>query len=159
MRAKLNVEFVVTVILMLVSAMALFYVYNNYPRLEKGYPSIALTVILGATLVHFIILLSRKPVAGAESLPPRRLGNLWRSKENRNILVTMAVSLAFVFAMNQLGFLVVSVLMIVLLPLYLGYRKLLPIILSGVICIGFVYFLFSQLYVPIPQGILAILTN
>lgn len=160
MNNKMNLEICTTWFFALFSLSGIIIVFAAYPRMEQGYPAIAFGTMLISSVVYLYQIYAKKARVKEKVRTENassHFSELWTKKENRNVIVTMAAAIAYILLMKTVGFVVISALFIILLPIYLGYRKPLPIILAAVICIGFVYFLFTRLYVPIPEGFLALL--
>ena len=157
MQKKVSIGLITTWFFAVASFVGFLYVRITYPNVEKGYPSL----IFGLMFIFSVVCLvetygkmrqnkaSESPGVKKEPTKEDCLGI-------KNTWFVIAVTCAYMLLMNVLGFLIGTILMMVLVPVCLGYRKPLPIILTSACCIVFVYFLFSKLYIPIPEGLLAI---
>lgn len=156
MRKKCTLELFTMWLFAVFAAAGLILVNMTYPSSEKGYP----TLIFGMMLLFSVICLVQYH---RNHTPARKAGAVEAQSDDDkptaeadtsgmfNTAVVIAASIAYLLLMNILGFLVDTLLLTILLPPILGYKKPLPIILTSICCITFIYFLFTRLYIPIPS--------
>ena len=151
MQKKFSLELFTKWFFALGSIAGLVYVRLTYPNSEKGYPSLifGLMLIFSAFCLYQHYFQKKSEAVEEQTEKPKSRGDVY-------MYGVIVVSIAYMLLMNVLGFLIDTLLYTILIPVFLGYRKPLPIILTSICCMGFVYFLFTKLYIPIPAGILAL---
>ncbi|CAM5784181.1 MULTISPECIES: tripartite tricarboxylate transporter TctB family protein [Brevibacillus] len=116
-----------------------------------GFPQgILILAILLALFSLFQTIRKRKKSTGEQHRPPEL------SKEFVGLLVSIA---AFVLAVDIIGFLIACFLLLLVLLLLLGEKKVGKVVgLSGVISISFTLLFGNLLSVPLPRGVEALKT-
>ena len=167
MKKRFSLDIITAWVFFAFSIYGLILVRSSYPNIEKGYP----TVVFGIMLAFSAAILIKnyygrikskgntvKSIVAAEKEQSENAAtSRGISAETKKTLITMAATIAYILLLNVLGFIIDSLVFAIVLPLLLGYKKIIPIVATGIICIIFVYFLFNRLYIPIPTGLLTFL--
>lgn len=167
MKKKFSLDIITSWVFFAFSIYGLILVRSSYPNVEKGYPTVVFGIMLAfsaAILIkhyHGRIKSKGDTAEGIIAAEKEKSENAASSKgisaETKRTLITMAATIAYILLLNVLGFIIDSLVFAIVLPLLLGYKKIIPIAATGIICIIFVYFLFNRLYIPIPSGLLSFL--
>lgn len=100
---------------------------------------------LGVMLVVQSVINRNKAIAGGEV----------EAKTFKSPAVTLVLIAAYAFLMDKIGFFVTSGVFMVVMMLFLGYRRILNMAITVIGMLGFIYILFVyQLNVALPSGLL-----
>ena len=125
---------------------AMFIGTKDFPDVTQLYSRIVLIIftVIGAVLVLTSLINAKKP--GGEEVSV---------KEFVNPLIIFAIVVAYVVLIDLVGFFVSSALFMPACMLFMGYKKPLPMILTTIGMLAFIYILFVvQLKVRLPHGFL-----
>ena len=147
-------DLVLPAILVVFSVIGLSYVLATFPRRERIAPAVVFLCLgvfsLVQTVKSFRSFRETEGPSGGEDPAPERL-DTWGIKAT---WVSVIAAVVYILLIQFAGFVAASALLLVGLPVYLGYRNILVVLMICSIFIGAVYLLFSQLHVPVPTGTL-----
>jgi len=138
------------VIGLVVIAIGLFGVYNamGMPDGTRPYTLVVTGIftLLGLLLAGNAIVYRNKPAHDC---------GVVTAKEMINPMIAFLMILVYTLLIPRVGFFVTSAVFMLIMMVWMGYRKPVPMVLTTGIMLGFIYFLFVvQLNVPLPSGIL-----
>jgi len=138
------------VIGLVVIAIGLFGVYNamGMPDGTRPYTLVVTGIftLLGLLLAGNAIVYRNKPAHDC---------GVVTAKEMINPMIAFLMILVYTLLIPRVGFFVTSAVFMLIMMVWMGYRKIVPMVLTTGIMLGFIYFLFVvQLNVPLPSGIL-----
>ena len=138
------------VIGLVVIAIGLFGVYNamGMPDGTRPYTLVVTGIftVLGLLLAGNAIVYRNKPAHDC---------GVVTAKEMINPMIAFLMILVYTLLIPRVGFFVTSAVFMLIMMVWMGYRKPVPMVLTTGIMLGFIYFLFVvQLNVPLPSGIL-----
>jgi len=136
------------------SVIGLSYVLATFPRRERIAPAVVFLCLgvfsLVQTVKSFRSFRETGVPSGEEDLASERL-DTWGIKAT---WVSVIAAFVYILLIQFAGFVAASALLLVGLPVYLGYRNILVVLMICFIFIGAVHLLFAQLHVPVPTGTL-----
>jgi len=138
------------VIGLVVAAIGLFGMYNaiGMPDGTRPYTLVVTGIftVLGLTLSGNAIYYRHKPAHDC---------GVVHAKEMVNPMIAFLMILVYTLLIPRVGFFITSAIFMLIMMVWMGYRKIVPMLLTTAIMLGFIYFLFViQLSVPLPSGIL-----
>lgn len=138
------------VIGLVVIAIGLFGMYNaiGMPDGTRPYTLVVTGIftVLGLLLAGNAIVYRNKPAHDC---------GVVTAKEMINPMIAFLMILVYTLLIPRVGFFVTSAVFMLIMMVWMGYRKIVPMVLTTGIMLGFIYFLFVvQLNVPLPSGIL-----
>ena len=143
---KGRIQDLVIGVIALAIGIVMFIETKSFPDITKVYCRIVLIIliVIGAAMILTSLINAKKP--GPEEV---------HVKEWINPLIIFAFVLVYVIMIDFIGFFVSSAIIMPVVMIFMGYKKPLPIILTTVGMLGFVYILFvTQLKLRMPQGLL-----
>ena len=135
-------------IIAIIIGVAAFIEAQKFPSDTQSYTFFATIVftLLGIILTVSSIVNAKKPSPGTEEVS---------LKSFTNPLLMFLIVLVYTILIGLLGFFTSSIIFMLGTMYFMGYRRPLPMILTTIGLLGFVYFLFViQLKVCLPTGIL-----
>ena len=138
------------VIGLIVAAIGIFGIYNamGMPDGTRPYTLVVTGIftVLGLTLSGNAIYYRKTPAHDC---------GVVTAKEMINPMIAFVMILVYTLLIPRIGFFVTSTVFMLIMMVWMGYRKILPMVLTTAGMMGFIYFLFVyQLHVPLPSGIL-----
>ncbi len=134
---------IVAIIFIVISAL-LIYEARTFPRRASfagGY-----VIFLALLLIIFSVLILISKDNKAESLEIKKLPKF--------LFLVLGTTL-YIFLIPYIGFFTISFLYMIVVMKYFGVKGILPLIISPLITLGFIYYIFVIfLTIPIPQGFL-----
>lgn len=116
---------------------------RDFKLLGRLFPQVISGSTLVACLAQTVISLKKKT--------PKKTGE----SKSVNFLVIIAIAIVYLVALPFAGFILSTVALMVMVPLYLGYRNQTVIWLLAILFSGGFYFVFKTFFfVPLPQGLL-----
>ena len=143
---KGRIQDLVIGIVALAIGVAMFLGTKEFPPITQLYCRIVLIILItiGAAMILTSLINAKKP--GPEEV---------HLKEWINPMIIFLIVLVYVFMIDKIGFFVSSAIVMPGIMLFMGYKKPLPMILTTVGMLGFIYILFvTQLKLRMPQGLL-----
>ncbi len=134
---------IVALIFIVISAL-MIYEARTFPKRASfagGY-----VIFLALLLILFSVLILASKDKKAENLKIEKFGKF---------LFLVLSTFLYIFLIPYVGFFTVSFIYMVVVMKYLGVKGILPLIISPLITLGFIYYIFVMfLTIPIPQGLL-----
>lgn len=143
---KGRIQDLVIGVIALAIGIAMFIGTKDFPAITQLYCRIVLIIlmVIGFAMILTSVINAKKP--GPEEV---------HVKEWINPLIIFAFVLLYVFMIDKIGFFVSSAIIMPAIMVFMGYKKPLPMILTTIGTLGFIYILFvTQLKLRMPQGLL-----
>ena len=138
------------VIGLIVAAIGLFGMYNAIGMPDGTRPY---TLVVTGIFTLLGVLLAGNAIV-YRNIPAHDCGVV-TVKEMINPFIAYVMIAAYALLIPRVGFFVTSAVFMLIMMVWMGYRKVVPMVLTTGIMLGFIYFLFVvQLNVPLPSGIL-----
>ncbi len=118
----------------------------QFPEATQMYTHVALGAFIGLAVILIVWSVLHAKVPGGETVNVKTFGNP---------MLTFVMILVYVLLLDKIGFFVTSAVFMLGFMWFMGYRKVLTMILTTVGMLGFLYLLFvHELHVSLPDGIL-----
>ena len=143
---KGRIQDLVIGVIALAIGIVMFIGTKDFPAITQLYCRIVLIIlmVIGFAMILTSVINAKKP--GPEEV---------HLKEWINPLIIFAFVLVYVFMIDKIGFFVSSAIIMPAIMVFMGYKKPLPMILTTLGTLGFIYILFvTQLKLRMPQGLL-----
>ena len=143
---KGRIQDLVIGVIALAIGIVMFIGTKDFPAITQLYCRIVLIILM---VIGFAMILTS--VINAKKPGPQEV----HLKEWINPLIIFAFVLVYVFMIDKIGFFVSSAIIMPAIMVFMGYKKPLPMILTTLGTLGFIYILFvTQLKLRMPQGLL-----
>ena len=143
---KGRIQDLVIGVIALAIGIVMFIGTKDFPAITQLYCRIVLIILM---VIGFAMILTS--VINAKKPGPQEV----HLKEWINPLIIFAFVLVYVFMIDKIGFFVSSAIVMPAIMVFMGYKKPLPMILTTLGTLGFIYILFvTQLKLRMPQGLL-----
>ena len=143
---KGRIQDLVIGIIALAVGIAMFIGAQEFPGDTKVFSEIVLVILIvvGAVLILTSLINAKKP--GPEAVDV---------KSFKNPLIAFLILVVYVICIDKIGFFVSSAVAMPVMMLYMGHRKPLPMIITTVVSLAFIYVLFvTQLGLRLPADLL-----
>jgi len=146
----MNNDFFASIIVFIGAFYLYFFRLNKIDIMSKGSNALLLPRIILIILMILSFLLAVKQFF----VKSKKKSNLSKDKNNFILLVTIILSILYLYGINILGFFILTPIFIFLFTYILDYKKHFLNIIFSLSLTTVVYILFIKiLYVPLPQGI------
>lgn len=135
----------------IMSALVLFW-SRNFKKDDVIYIYCLVALLTLLSLIHLLNTLKTIKMEKADGIQKQEKAKLLMTKKQFIVCVLFVV---YVLGYYVLGFVIASVLLMILIPLLMNYRKPVPILISAVIVVAVIYeIFFGYLKLPDLSGVL-----
>lgn len=148
-----NGDIIITIIIGLFSLMMLL-LSVDYPKEARRFPQIVAGFTLILCIFQIAMFLIRSKQKKESEQKDERDSESSSNIPAKKWIGVFCITLAYYLVVVPIGFIISSILLLSVIPVYLGYRRYKIIISVAVITTLIAYYIFTGIfYVPLPKGL------